>query len=195
MTSLRSSGLSILPLQIIAGLSEADKAELLAKWDRADGECCVCLDAAGADVAVLTRCGHGPMCRECIEGHLQSQVRYAQGLFAPLTQRAHFAIVLIHVRTLGHICAAWLHLRTSAGRSVCTAVHLIGTQLVKMQQDVHWLVHVRGLVWLPMRHLSDAFRLCSSKLRFAGAACCLLCSAWTLSKVAAAGTLSTVAAG
>ncbi len=64
----------VCPFTSHAGLSEADKAELLAKWDRADGECCVCMDAPGADVAVLTRCGHGPMCRECIEGHLQSQV-------------------------------------------------------------------------------------------------------------------------
>ena len=114
MTSLRSSGLSILPLQIIAGLSEADKAELLAKWDRADGECCVCLDAAGADVAVLTRCGDGPMCRECIEGHLQSQVRDAQGLFAPFTQRALLAT--IHT-ALGHKCAARLQSCEGAGRS------------------------------------------------------------------------------
>jgi hypothetical protein len=73
-----------------AGMSEADKAELLAKWDRADGECCVCMDAPGADVAVLTRCGHGPMCRECIEGHLQSQVPDAYGSSAPLAQCAPF---------------------------------------------------------------------------------------------------------
>ena len=57
-----------------ADLSEADKAQLLARWNAADGECCICMDAPGGDVAVLTRCGHGPMCRECIEGHLQSQV-------------------------------------------------------------------------------------------------------------------------
>lgn len=67
-----------------ARLSEADKAELLAKWDRADGECCVCMDAPGADVAVLTRCGHGPMCRECIEGHLQSQDEHAAAGTCPL---------------------------------------------------------------------------------------------------------------
>ena len=112
---LLSSRLSGLPLYGHAGLSEADKAELLAKWDRADGECCVCMDAPGADVAVLTRCGHGPMCRDCIVGHLQSQVPDACGSSGPFAQHALFATDRKAMH--GHRCAEWLHLRKTAGHS------------------------------------------------------------------------------
>ncbi len=61
-------------MQLFTGLSAAEKAALLAKWDGDSGECCICLDAPGADEAVLTRCGHGAMCRPCIAAHLPNQV-------------------------------------------------------------------------------------------------------------------------
>ncbi len=35
---------------------------------------CICMDEPRDGEAVLTHCGHGPMCRPCITAHLQNQV-------------------------------------------------------------------------------------------------------------------------
>lgn len=67
-----------------ANLTAAEKAQLLARWNADGGECCICMDAPGEEDAVLTRCGHGPMCRLCIEAHLQNQDNHAASGFCPL---------------------------------------------------------------------------------------------------------------
>ncbi|KAK9811296.1 hypothetical protein WJX72_001345 [[Myrmecia] bisecta] len=55
-----------------AGLSDDEKVTLLLKLNASDaGECSICLDVPSA--AIITRCGHGPFCRECITQALQTQ--------------------------------------------------------------------------------------------------------------------------
>ena len=73
MLGLELSGLPHVLACSVAGkgLADADKLHLYSKLVDAS-ECPICMDAAQGKV--VTACGHGPMCLECITQALQHQV-------------------------------------------------------------------------------------------------------------------------